>query len=96
MAAVTKKSDELLADNKELEDYLNVCSLANLAHVYKKKHEGSERVEGSEWHARESQLRSPFKSLHLDSLGTAAACPKARMRNGRRKWSFRLTLTSSG
>ncbi|KAJ5849345.1 hypothetical protein N7534_008034 [Penicillium rubens] len=46
MAAVTKKSDELLADNKELEDYLNVCSLANLAHVYKKKHEGSERVEG--------------------------------------------------
>ncbi|KAJ5264550.1 hypothetical protein N7505_007343 [Penicillium chrysogenum] len=44
MAAETKKSDELLADNKELEGYLNVCSLANLAHVYKKKHEGSERV----------------------------------------------------
>ncbi|KOS37810.1 hypothetical protein ACN38_g11383 [Penicillium nordicum] len=52
MAAETKKPDELLADNKELEDYLNVCSLANLAHVYKKKHEGDEGDEGSEWHAR--------------------------------------------
>jgi magnesium-transporting ATPase (P-type) len=50
--ADTKMPDELLADNKELEDYLNVCSLANLAHVYTKKHEGSEGVEGSEWHAR--------------------------------------------
>ncbi|KAJ5968861.1 hypothetical protein N7501_005109 [Penicillium viridicatum] len=51
-AAETKKPDELLADNKELEDYLNVCSLANLAHVYKKKHEGGEDDEGNEWHAR--------------------------------------------
>ncbi|KAL5001381.1 hypothetical protein BDV10DRAFT_199253 [Aspergillus recurvatus] len=50
--AETKKPDELLADNKELEDYLNVCSLANLAHVSKKKHEGGEGDEGSEWHAR--------------------------------------------
>ncbi|KAJ5268707.1 hypothetical protein N7505_004465 [Penicillium chrysogenum] len=51
-AAETKKPEEMLADNKELEDYLNVCSLANLAHVYKKKHEGDEGDGGNEWHAR--------------------------------------------
>lgn len=56
--AETKKPDELLADNKELQDYLSVCSLANLSHVYKKKHEGgggdegNEGNEGNEWHAR--------------------------------------------
>ncbi|KAI9375958.1 hypothetical protein BJX61DRAFT_24135 [Aspergillus egyptiacus] len=66
--AETKKPDELLADNKDLEDYLNVCSLANLAHIFKKKHHegdedaqdggqggedsGGEGHEGSEWHAR--------------------------------------------
>ncbi|KAJ0419239.1 hypothetical protein BJY00DRAFT_324568 [Aspergillus carlsbadensis] len=50
--AETQKPDELLANNKELEDYLNVCSLANLAHVSKKKHEGGVGDEGNEWHAR--------------------------------------------
>jgi potassium/sodium efflux P-type ATPase len=44
-----KKPDELLADNKELENYLNVCSLANLARVHKKKREGGEDYE---WHAQ--------------------------------------------
>ncbi|KAJ5346892.1 uncharacterized protein N7506_000145 [Penicillium brevicompactum] len=51
-SAETKKPEELLAEHKKLEDYLNVCSLANLAHVYKKKHEGGDGVDGNEWHAR--------------------------------------------
>lgn len=64
-SAETKSPAELLADNKELEDYLNVCSLANLAHVYQKHNQEAnddgneedgdgedEGEEGSQWHAR--------------------------------------------
>ncbi|KAL4917668.1 hypothetical protein BDW62DRAFT_80463 [Aspergillus aurantiobrunneus] len=36
--------DDLIKDNKTLEDYLNVASMANLAHVHKS--------EGNEWQAR--------------------------------------------
>ncbi|KAA8643753.1 cation-translocating P-type ATPase [Aspergillus tanneri] len=38
------KPEELLKDNKILEEYLNVASMANLAHVHKS--------EADEWHAR--------------------------------------------
>ncbi|KAL7649225.1 P-type ATPase [Aspergillus niger] len=49
MTAEIKEPHRLLKDDEGLEQYLNVCSLANLAHVYRKTREGDD---GGEWHAR--------------------------------------------